>query len=35
VDPQRVQSIVRSLMRLTLIQKEGAITMMPEEILIR
>lgn len=35
VDPQRVQAIVRSLMRLSLIQQEGAITMMPEEILIR
>ncbi len=35
VDPERARTVLRALLRIELIQKEGVITMMPEEWLIR
>jgi protease-4 len=35
LDPQRTQAVWRTLMRLELIHREGVITMMPEELIIR
>jgi len=35
LDPQRVKAVWRTLMRLDLIHREGVITMMPEELVIR
>ncbi|HEY3242494.1 MAG TPA: signal peptide peptidase SppA [Phycisphaerae bacterium] len=35
LDPQRTRAVWRTLMRLELIRREGVITMMPEELIIR